>query len=53
MIYFRMNEIMTNVLNDISKKNDRLYKLCGATWFLDHDMFEVNIILVVYFILNR
>ncbi|XP_026815973.1 protein ELYS-like [Rhopalosiphum maidis] len=36
----KMNEIMTNVLNDISKKNDRLYKLCGATWFLDHDMFE-------------
>uniref|UniRef100_A0A2H8TLJ2 Protein ELYS n=1 Tax=Melanaphis sacchari TaxID=742174 RepID=A0A2H8TLJ2_9HEMI len=35
-----LNETTTNLLRNVSYKNERLYKLCNASWFLDHDMFE-------------
>eukprot|EP00102_Acyrthosiphon_pisum_P024723 XP_016661933.1 PREDICTED: uncharacterized protein LOC100571491 isoform X2 [Acyrthosiphon pisum] len=36
----KMNEITANIFNDTFVKNEELYKLCCASWFFDHDLFE-------------
>lgn len=51
MINFRVNATtanrMCNFAIEFDIENKELSTLCRATWLLDHDMFEVNIIFII------
>jgi len=51
MTYFRIDVLtanrMCNFAIEFDVENKGLNTLCRASWLLDHDMFEVNIILTI------
>lgn len=51
MTYFRIDLLtanrMCNFAIEFDVENKGLNTLCRASWLLDHDMFEVNIILTI------
>jgi len=55
MTYFRIDVItanrMCNFAVEFDIENKGLNTLCRASWLLDHDMFEVNIIftIIIYY----